>query len=169
MTNETNTKDLFNEVASQLGGKLHFNFKSAGITKEIDLEDLPVETIAILLDYGTRKLNDKVNSLFAMPTNEASRAQLVERVWQEALEGNLGERRSTGSGQAGLRNYILQYIKAQGVPAKAVEHLKGATPQAVINAIYSKKTEEQRVAILAEFTKRYDESLRAMADFDIDF
>lgn len=169
MTNESNIKDLFKEVSSQLGGKLHFNFKSAGITKEINLMDLPSETIAVLLDYGTRKLNDKVNSLFAMPTNEASRAQLVERVWQEAIEGNLGERRSAGSGQAGLRNYILQYIKAQGVPAKAVEHLKGATSQAVINAIYSKKSEEQRVAILSEFTKRYEESLKAMADFDIDF
>ena len=169
MTNESNLKDLFNEVSNQLGGVLHFNFKSAGITKEVELTELPVETIAILLDYGTRKLNDKVNSLFAMPTNAASRAQLVERVWKEALEGNLGERRSAGSGQAGLRNYILQYVKAQGVPAKAVEHLKGATPQAVINAIYSKKSEEQRVAILSEFTKRYEESLRAMADFDIDF
>ena len=68
-----------------------------------------------------------------------------------------------------FQNYILQYIKAQGVPAKAVEHLKGATPQAVVNAIYGKKTEEQRTAILAEFTKRYEDSLRAMADFDIDF
>lgn len=169
MVYESNIKDLFSEVSSQLGGKLHFNFKSAGITKEIDLVELPVETLAILLDYGTRKLNDKVNSLFAMPTNEASRAQLVERVWGEAIEGNLGERRSAGSGQAGLRNYILQYVKAQGVSAKAVEHLKGATPQAVINAIYSKKSEEQRATILAEFTKRYDESLKAMADFDIDF
>lgn len=169
MTNETISKDFYEKISNQLGGKLHFNFKSAGITKEINLLDLPPETIVILLDYGTRKLNDKVNSLFAMPTNEASRAQLVERVWQEAIEGNLGERRSAGNGQAGLRNYILQYIKAQGVPAKAVEHLKGATPQAVINAIYSKKSEEQRAAILSEFTKRYEDSLKAMADFDIDF
>lgn len=162
--------ELWVEAVSLLDNKLEFNFKSAGITKSVTIADLPAESIACILDYGTRKLNDKVNSLFAMPTNVASREQLVELVWQKALEGKLGERRASSSGNVGLRQYILTYLRSKGASAKGLESYKGATPEAIVNGVYAKQAIEQRVAVLAEFNRRYDESLKALdIELDIEF
>ena len=156
-------------TAELLDYTLHFNFKSAGIVKDCRIADLPPETLAILLDYGTRKLNDKVNSLYAMDSNEMPRSALVERVWAEALEGRLGERRAQSSGHVGLRNYILAYLRQHGATAKKLEPFKGATPQAIINSIYAGKDAAGREKILAEFTRRYEESLKAIELADIEF
>ena len=159
----------FEKVQQILENKLCFNFKSAGMTKEAALDDFPPETIALLLDYGTRKLNDRVNSLYAMPSNEATREQLVERVWAEALEGKLGERRQQSAGHVGFRNYILAYLRAHGAKAAYLEPYKGATPQAIINGVYASKSPEQREAILAEFNRRYEASLQAVDELQIEF
>ena len=156
-------------AARLLDYTLHFNFKSAGVEKDCRISDLPPETLAILLDYGTRKLNDKVNSLYAMDSNELPRSALVERVWAEALEGRLGERRAQSSGHVGLRNYILAYLRQHGATAKKLEPFKGATPQAIINAIYAGKDAAGREKILAEFTRRYEESLKAIELAEIEF
>lgn len=166
---KTNCLEAFQKAAELLNYTLHFNFKSAGLVKDCRLADLPAETLAILLDYGTRKLNDKVNSLYAMDSNELPRAALVERVWTEAIEGRLGERRAQSSGHVGLRNYILSYLRQHGATAKKLEPFKGATPQAIINTIYSSKDEAGREKILAEFTRRYEESLKAIELADIEF
>lgn len=161
-------QDTMSKVASLLDYKLTFNFKSAGKEHTCSLADFPAETIAALLDYGTRKLNDKVNSLYAA-NPEQSRLTYVDRVLQEALEGKLGERRMQFNGNAGLRNYILTFIKAQGVPAKALESYKGATPEAIINGLYTNKDAEQKARILAELTRRYEESLKALDGIDFSF
>lgn len=164
-----NSQDKLDKMASLLNYTLHFNFKSAGVVKDCRISDLPAETLAILLDYGTRKLNDKVNSLYAMDSNEAPRSALVERVWAEALEGRLGERRAQSSGHVGLRNYILAYLRQHGATAKKLEPFKGATPQAIINSVYAGKDEAGREKILAEFTRRYEDSLKAIELADIEF
>lgn len=164
-----NSLDALKKAADILDFTLHFNFKSAGIVKDCRIDELPPETLAILFDYGTRKLNDKVNSLYAMDSNDLPRAALVERVWTEALEGRLGERRAQNSGHVGLRNYILSYLRQHGATAKKLEPFKGATPQAIINTIYSGKDEAGREKILAEFIRRYEESLKAIELADIEF
>lgn len=176
MTKQNETKEIeieaqnnLNEMAALLDYTLHFNFKSAGIVKDCKLHELPPQTLAILLDYGTRKLNDKVNSLYAMDSNEQSREALVERVWEEALQGKLGERRAQSSGHVGLRNYILAYLRQHGATAKKLEPFKGATPQAIVNTIYSGKDEAGREKILDEFNRRYEESLKAIELADIEF
>lgn len=155
------------KIKALLGNKLVFNFQSAGIQKEIALDDLPEETIAILLDYGTRKLNDKVNSLYASPKNDKSREELVERVLSEALEGRLGERRVVSSGNTGFRDYILSFLRAKGVSAKMLKPIKGATPEAIVNTVWSKDGEEYRAKVLAELKRRYDESLKMLGDIEI--
>lgn len=161
-------QDKLSKAAKLLDYKLSFNFKSAGEEHTCYLWDLPSETIACLLDYGTRRLNDKVNSLYAA-NSEPGRASYVKRVMQEALEGKLGERRAASSGNVGLRNYILTFIKAQNVPAKELESYKGATPEAIINGIYAAKSVEDRGKILAELTKRYEMSLQALDGVDLSF
>ena len=156
------------KIKTLLDNKLVFNFQSAGIQKEIALDDLPEETLAILLDYGTRKLNDKVNSLYASPKNDKSREELVERVMSEALEGRLGERRVVSSGNTGFRDYILSYLRARGVSAKMLKPIKGATPEAIVNTIWTKESEEYRAKVLAELKRRYEESLKMLGDIKID-
>ena len=149
------------QIRTILNNKLTFNFQSANIVKEINLDDLPPETLSILLDYGTRKLNDKVNSLYkANP--EQTRQNLVERVWAEAIEGKLGERRAQSNGEAGLRNFILSWCRSNGIKAAALADLKGATPQTIINEIWGEKSDEYREKALAEFRRRYEESLKAI-------
>lgn len=166
---EISTQERLQEMAALLDYTLHFNFKSAGLVKDCKLADLPAETLAILLDYGTRKLNDKVNSLYAMDSNELTRSALVDRVWEEALQGKLGERRAQSSGHVGLRNYILAYLRQHGATAKKLEPFKGATPQAIINTIYAGKDEAGRQKILDEFSRRYEESLKAIELAEIEF
>ena len=156
-------------IKNLLENKLVFNFQSAKLQKEIPLDELPDETIAILLDYGTRKLNDKVNSLFANPKNTQSREELVERVWTEALEGRLGERRVVSSGNTEFRNYILSFLRSKGVAAKMLKPLKGATPEAIINAVWGKESDEYRAKVLTELKRRYDESLKALQEIKIEF
>ena len=172
MTKETsnamNTADKMDRVATALNRELTFNFKSAGVSKTISIDMLPVETLAILLDYGTRKLNDKVNSLYA-DNPEPGRQAYVERVLQEAMDGKLGERRQAVSGNAGLRNYILTFIKNQGVPAKNLADLKSATPERIVKEVWKNKSPEQQGAILAELTKRYEDSLKAVDILEVDF
>lgn len=155
------------KIKTLLDNKLVFNFQSAGVQKEIALDDLPEETIAILLDYGTRKLNDKVNSLFASPKNDKTREELVERVMTEALEGRLGERRVVSSGNTGFRDYILSFLRAKGVTAKMLKPIKGATPEAIINTVWAKETAEYKEKVLAELRRRYDESLKMLGDIEI--
>ena len=166
---EIETQDNLNEMAALLDYTLHFNFKSAGIVKDCKLHELPPQTLAILLDYGTRKLNDKVNSLYAMDSNEQTREALVDRVWDEALQGKLGERRAQSFGHVGLRNYILAYLRQHGATAKKLEPFKGATPQAIINTIYATKDEAGKQKILDEFNRRYMESLKAIELAEIEF
>ena len=156
-------------IKNLLDNKLVFNFQSAKMQKEVCIDELPEETIAILLDYGTRKLNDKVNSLFANPKNDKSREELVERVWAEALEGKLGERRAISSGNTEFRNYILSFLRSKGVASKMLKPLKGATPEAIINAVWEKESPEYRTKVLNELRRRYDESLKALQDITIEF
>lgn len=161
-------QDKLNKVIGLLDNKLVFNFKSAGITKETAISELAPETVALLLDYGTRKLNDKVNSLYAA-NPEPGREAYVNRVWKEAIEGKLGEKRMLVSGNAGLRNYIFTFLRNHNVPAKKLEALKGLTPEKIVDTIWEAKDADYRAAILKELTTRYEESLKDIDGLNIDF
>ena len=172
MTDELNLtkqlKDVMGNAGALLHNKLTFNFKSAGICKEAAITDFPPETIAALLDYGTRKLNDRVNSLYATPTNEKPREALVEQVYNEALAGKLAERKVPGSSeQTQFRDFILLYLRSQNVPAAALKPLKGATPAAIVNTIWHNADDARREAIKVELFDRWKKSLD-MLNMDID-
>lgn len=157
----------FNQVSEILNGKLSFNFQSAGLVKEIELDSLPPETIAILLDYGTRKLNDKVNSLFAKDSNTESREALVERVWAEALEGKLGERRAPALGQKDFRDFILSLLRSQGIASKVLKPLNGTTPEVIVKTIWENEGAEYQAKVLAELKRRFDESKKLFEGFEV--
>lgn len=172
MTDELNLIEQLKDVMSNAGVLLHnkltFNFKSAGICKEASITDFPPETIAALLDYGTRKLNDRVNSLYATPNNEKSREALVEQVYNEALAGKLAERKSPGSAEQNqFRDFILLYLRSQNVPAATLKPLKGATPAAIVNTIWHNADDARREAIKVELFNRWKKS-QDMLNMDID-
>lgn len=171
MTDELNMIEQLKDVMSSAGAFLHnkltFNFKSAGVYKEASITDFPPETIAALLDYGTRKLNDRVNSLYATPNNEKSREALVEQVYNEALAGKLAERKAPGSSEQNqFRDFILLYLRSQNVPAATLKPLKGATPAAIVNTIWHNADDARREAIKVELFNRWKKSLD-MLDMDI--
>lgn len=172
MTDDLNltakAQDTLNAAVAILNNKLTFNFKSAGICKEASITDFPSETIAALLDYGTRKLNDRVNSLYATPNNEKPREALVEQVYNEALAGKLAERKAPGSSEQNqFRDFILLYLRSQNVPVATLKPLKGATPAAIVNTIWHNADDARREAIKVELFNRWKKSLD-MLNMDID-
>lgn len=172
MTDDLNltakAQDTLNAAVAILNNKLTFNFKSAGLCKEAAITDFPPETIAVLLDYGTRKLNDRVNSLYATPNNEKTREALVEQVYNEALAGKLAERKAPGSSEQNqFRDFILLYLRSQNVPATTLKPLKGATPAAIVNTIWHNADDARREAIKVELFNRWKKSLD-MLNMDID-
>lgn len=155
------------KIKALLDNRLVFNFQSARIQKEIALDDLPEETIALLLDYGTRKLNDKVNSLFANEKNTATREQLIERVWGELKEGTLGERKNTAGGNTAFRDFIFSILRGAGRSAKELKAYNGLTPEKIVAEIWKEASAEKQAEILAELKSRFEEVQKLQSGFEI--
>lgn len=151
-----------------LNNKLVFNFQSIGEVKEISIDEIPAESLAAILQYGTRKLNDKVNSIYGTPKNEETREAIVKRVWSEMIEGKLSERRSPATGQKGFRDWIINFLKLAKIKSDVLSSLKGATPEAIVNTVWATQTDEQRAEILSELNRRYIESLKVFESVQID-
>lgn len=155
------------KVAEILGNKLNFNFASTKQNFEVSFEEMPAESIAILLEYGTRKLNDKVNSLFASEKNTATREQLIERVLGELKEGTLGERKNTSGGNTAFRDFIFSILRMIGKTAKELKAYRGFTPEKIVAEIWKDATAETQAEILAELKRRFDEAQKLQSGFEI--
>lgn len=166
-TNEKSILSKMNEVAEILNNKLNFNFASTKQNFEISLDAIPAESIAIILDYGTRKLNDKVNSLFANEKNTATREQLIERVLGELREGTLGERKTTSSANAAFREFIFSILRGAGKSAKELKAYNGLTPEKIVAEIWKEANTEKQAEILAELKSRFEEVQRLQSGFEI--
>lgn len=153
-----------NDIAKLLNGELVFNFTSAGETRTAKIDELPAESIALLLSYGCRKLNDTVNSR-AKDNPELSRADIVESVWQQFIDGELGQRR-TQTSDKGFKDFIFELLRAKGYKVKDFEPVRGATPAVIVATFWSKAGAEKQAEILAELSKRY-EQVKALASMDI--
>lgn len=132
MTNFENVKKILN-------GQLTFNFKSANESKTINIEDIPAESLAVILDYGTRKLNDIVNSAFAGDKNTKTREQLVEEVWSKLIQGTLGLRQSVDTE---LRDFTIDLLKNNGIPSDMLKNAKKQTPLDILRSVYPDDEEE---------------------------
>lgn len=153
------------KVAKILNNKLNFNFASTKQNFEISFDEIPAESIAIILDYGTRKLNDKVNSLFANEKNKATREQLIERVLGELKEGTLGERKS-GANTA-FRDFIFSILRGAGKSAKELKAYNSLAPEQIVEDIWKDASAEKQAEILAELKRRFDEAQRLQLGFEI--
>lgn len=155
------------EVAEILNNQLNFNFASTKQSFEISLDEIPAESIAIILDYGTRKLNDKVNSLFASEKNKATREQLIERVLGELKAGTLGERKTSAGANTAFRDFIFSILRGAGKPAKELKAYNSLTPEKIVAEIWKDASAERQAEILAELKRRFDEAQRLQSTFEI--
>lgn len=98
-----------------------FNFKSAGVTRAYKVAELPQESVLALLQYGTRKGNDFVNSAAAADQTKDKRTLALE--WLERLEkGELGTAARDHT-DAAFKAFVVQTLKANGEQAKALKGL----------------------------------------------
>lgn len=132
MTNFENVKKILN-------GQLTFNFKSANESKTIKIEDIPEESLAVILDYGTRKLNDMVNSAFAGDKNTKSREQIVEEVWSKLIQGTIGLRQNVDTE---LRDFTIDLLKNNGIPSDMLKNAKKQAPIDILRSVYPDDEEE---------------------------
>lgn len=170
MTN-TNEKPLLSKmekVAEILNNKLNFNFASTKQTFEISFDEIPAESIASILDYGTRKLNDKVNSLYANEKNTATREQLIERVMGELKEGTLCERKNTAGGNTAFRDFIFSILRGAGKSTKELKAYNSLTPEIIVAKIWKEANTEKQAEILAELKRRFEEVQKLQSGFEIE-
>lgn len=165
--NEKPLLSKMDKVAELLDNKLNFNFASTKQNFELSFDEMPAESIAIILDYGTRKLNDKVNSLFANEKNTATREQLIARVLGELKEGSLGERKSTSGGNAAFRDFIFSILRGAGKSAKELKAYNSLTPEKIVAEIWKEANTEKQAEILAELKSRFEEVQKLQSGFEI--
>lgn len=175
MTNEIITVEAVEAVETidanvELNGSLSltFNFPSAGIIEQIPLGSLPESSIIALLQYGTRKGNDFVNSAFKAESDKGgskSRQEFVAE-WLEKLKaGTLGTRSSVQSEEAkAWREFVASQAKRVGIQAKAI---KGLDASEIISLMVAKHPEkrDEVVAKLENVFEAIQEASRL--DFDI--
>lgn len=166
MSNEKAVLAKMGKVAELLNNQLNFNFASTKQNFEISLDEIPAESIASILDYGTRKLNDKVNSLFASEKNTATREQLIERVLGELKEGTLGERKTTAQNTA-FRDFIFSILRGAGKTAKELKAYNSLAPEKIVAEIWKDASAERQAEILAELKRRFDEAQQLQTGFEI--
>lgn len=167
MTNEKPFLSKLDKVAELLNNKLNFNFASTKQNFEISFDEIPAESIAIILDYGTRKLNDKVNSLYANEKNNATREQLIARVLGELKEGTLGERKNTAGGNTAFRAFIFSILRGAGKSTKELKAYNGLAPEKIVEEIWKEANTEKQAEILAELKNRFEEVQKLQSGFEI--
>ena len=166
-TNEKPFLSKMDKVAELLNNKLNFNFASTKQNFEIGFDEIPAESIAIILDYGTRKLNDKVNSLYANEKNNATREQLIARVLGELKEGTLSERKNTAGGNTAFRDFIFSILRGAGKSAKELKAYNSLAPEKIVAEIWKEANTEKQAEILAELKRRFEEAQKLKSGFEI--
>lgn len=166
-TSENPTLSKMGKVAEILNNQLNFNFASTKQNFEISFDEIPAESIAIILDYGTRKLNDKVNSLFANEKNKATREQLIERVLSELKAGTLGERKTNAGANTAFRDFIFSILRGAGKTAKELKAYNSLAPEKIVEEIWKDASAERQAEILAELKRRFDEAQKLQSAFEI--
>lgn len=153
-----------NKIFELLNGELTFNFAGAGIEKTIKISDIPEESLAVLLSYGCRKLNDRVNS--QAKDSDTPKAGLIARAIEDLLSGNLGSGRAPQSSNKAFKDFIFEVLKGQGYRVKDFESVRGATPEVIVRTFWHNASPEQQATILEKLQQRF-EQVKALANLDI--
>lgn len=128
---------------------LTFNFKASERTEKRKLSELPLKTIYTLLQYGTRKANDSVNSAFNTEGNEKTRDELIEAFMEKVDSGDFEAARDTT--ESDFKAFVVNVLKANGASAKSLKGLKADELIALIALKAKKPAEEVEKALKAKF------------------
>lgn len=137
------------------------NFKSANRIEKLNLSDLPIETIDFLLQGGTRKFNDMVNSK-ASAIKESGKTieydKLVNEMMDKILSGNLSEMRTASTDKA-FRDFLINQLKTlYKIPAKVFDSVKGATPEVILATAYPDFDTDKVNEVLSLFRQQYEQT-----------
>lgn len=151
-----NIKAIQNVITLPADFKLTFNFKGAGIVKSYRLDELPKESLLTILQYGTRKGNDFVNSAFA-EDNSKLKEEYVSDFLKKLKSGDFTRKESDG----GFIKYLKGLLKACGETEKTLKDLKVPALIGKI-AIYKGLGADKHEAIENALRKKYQETLDAV-------
>lgn len=98
--------------------ELVFNFKAAGVTEKRKLSDLPTKTVLTLLQYGTRKANDSVNSSFNDEKNDKTREELIADFMAKIDSGEFNPSRDTS--ESDFKAFVKKWLVIKGAPKKSL-------------------------------------------------
>lgn len=113
--------------------ELVFNFKAAGKTEKRWLSDLPTKTVLTLLQYGTRKANDSVNSSFNDEHNGKTREELIADFMAKIDSGEFNPARDTS--ESDFKAFVKKWLVIKGAPKKS---LTGKTLDDLLGGIATK-------------------------------
>ena len=113
--------------------ELVFNFKAAGVTEKRRLSDLPTKTVLTLLQYGTRKANDSVNSSFNDEKNSKTRGELIADFMAKIDSGEFNPSRDTS--ESDFKAFVKKWLVIKGAPKKS---LTGKTLNDMLGGIAAK-------------------------------
>lgn len=153
-----------NKIFELLNGELTFNFAGAGESYTVKIDEIPEESLAILLSYGCRKLNDRVNS--QAKEGNATKAELISVAMQDLKNGNLGAGRRPQSSNKSFKDFIFEVLRGQGYRVKDFEPVRGATPEVIVRTFWHNTTPEQQATILSKLQQRF-EQVKALATLDL--
>lgn len=149
---------------------ISINFASANRIETLSIADLPTETIDYLLQGGTRKFNDSINSKVAdlkKQNVEYDINALIDDLLDKIKAGDLAESRKADPDKA-FKDFVLSQLKLAGIKSDILKPVKGATVKVILQTAKPTLTDEQTDKLIGNFKKKYDAMQKLFAESIID-
>ena len=146
------------------------NFASANRIESLNIADLPTETIDYLLQGGTRKFNDSINSKVAdlkKQNIEYDINALINDLIEKIKSGDLAESRKADPEKA-FKDFVLSQLKLAGIKSEVLKSVKGATVKVILQTAKPTLTDDQTEKLIGNFKKKYDQMQKLFAESIID-
>ena len=146
------------------------NFASANRIESLSLADLPTESIDYLLQGGTRKFNDSINSKVADLKKQGAEYDinsLIDDLIEKIKTGDLAESRKADPDKA-FKDFVISQLKLAGIKSETLKTVKGATVKVILQTVKPDLTDEKTDKLIANFKKKYDAMQKLFADSLID-
>lgn len=160
---------MTNTITTNLNS-ISINFASAQRVESLQISELPIETIDYLLQGGTRKFNDSINSKVAdlRKTGESFDINnLIDNLIEKIKTGDLAESRKADPDKA-FKDFVTSQLKLAGIKAETLKAVKGATVKVILQTVKPDLTDEKTEKLIVDFKKKYDTMQKLFADSLID-
>lgn len=160
---------MTNEIKTNLN-TISINFASAQRIESLQISELPIETIDYLLQGGTRKFNDSINSKVADLRKSGESFDinsLIDDLIEKIKTGDLAESRKADPDKA-FKDFVLSQLKLAGIKSETLKAVKGGTVKVILQTVKPDLTDEKTDKLIANFKKKYDAMQKLFADSLID-